>query len=347
MNATSPDRHLIARLQDGMRQVLDSLLPPGTPVAHVGFPDHWNAGDSAIWLGEEAILADRGCRVVYHCSLRTYDRGVMQRLARDAPIVICGGGNLGDLWPNHQRFREQILQDFPDNFVLQMPQSICFEEESALKVFQQRGRSHQNLHLLLRDQRSLAAARRLFDVPSTLCPDASCGLGFLVREAAPTHDVMALMRSDKEADPAAQITSEIGIAQADWIEFSAQDGALRQAADFLGNRLNAMHRELRTATEQNATALAEITCLANELAWIRLRRGLRFLSQGRVLITDRLHGHLLALALGIPHVLIDNANHKSRALFDTWTSSSTLCSWAQNGSAAVTRAREILQASGT
>ena len=344
MNSLNPNHHLIGSLQASMRAVLDQLLPAGTPVAHVGFPDHWNAGDSAIWLGEKAMLAERGCQVLYQCSLHSYDKTVMQSLASEATIVICGGGNLGDLWPNHQRFRERILLDFPETFVLQMPQSICFQETRARTEFQRICEAHRNFHLLLRDRRSLEEAQSLFNAPSTLCPDASCGLGPLRRESAPSTSIMALMRADKEADPHAKIRPGSDITQADWIEFSADDAALRQAAEVLGHRMANLGRALSARAHPGKEGVAEIQTLGNELAWQRLRRGLRFLSRGRALITDRLHGHLLALALGIPHVLIDNNNHKSRALLETWTSESALCSFAENGDIAVTKARQLLQA---
>jgi len=290
------------------------------------------------------MLAERGCQVLYQCSLRSYDKAVMQSLAPEATIVICGGGNLGDLWPNHQRFRERILLDFPEHIVLQMPQSICFQETQTRMEFQRICDAHRNFHLLLRDRRSLKEAQSLFNAPSTLCPDASCGLGLLRRESAPSTSIMALMRVDKEADPHAEISPAPDITQADWIEFSASDTPLKQAVEVLGNRMASLSRELSARAHPGKEVIAEIQMLGNEIAWQRLRRGLRFLSRGRVLITDRLHGHLLALALGIPHVLIDNTNHKSQALLETWTSESALCSFAENGEIAVIKARQILQA---
>ncbi|WP_276524270.1 polysaccharide pyruvyl transferase family protein, partial [Enterobacter hormaechei] len=38
----------------------------------------------------------------------------------------------------------------------------------------------------------------------------------------------------------------------------------------------------------------------------RVERGLRLLSRGERIVTDRLHGHILSLLLGIPHVVLDN-----------------------------------------
>ena len=50
--------------------------------------------------------------------------------------------------------------------------------------------------------------------------------------------------------------------------------------------------------------------------------GFTFLQRGRVVITDRLHGHILSTLLDIPHVLIDNPYHKLSSYHNTWTQSS-------------------------
>ena len=58
--------------------------------------------------------------------------------------------------------------------------------------------------------------------------------------------------------------------------------------------------------------------LWDQLAEDRTLRGLRILSRGRVVITNRLHAHLLCLLAGIPHVVCDTANGKIFAHRDTW-----------------------------
>jgi pyruvyl transferase EpsO len=50
-----------------------------------------------------------------------------------------------------------------------------------------------------------------------------------------------------------------------------------------------------------------------------VERGCRLLSSGRVVITDRLHAHLLCLLMGIPHGVLDNSYGKLTRFLDTWT----------------------------
>jgi pyruvyl transferase EpsO len=56
----------------------------------------------------------------------------------------------------------------------------------------------------------------------------------------------------------------------------------------------------------------------DQLCRIRVNRGLAMLSRGRVVISDRLHGVLLAALAGIPVVAIDNRVGKLSAFLGTW-----------------------------
>jgi pyruvyl transferase EpsO len=62
-----------------------------------------------------------------------------------------------------------------------------------------------------------------------------------------------------------------------------------------------------------------LTAIYEPLARQRLRRGVAVLSAGHVVVTDRLHGHILSLLLGIPHVVLDNSYGKLSSFVATWT----------------------------
>jgi pyruvyl transferase EpsO len=50
-----------------------------------------------------------------------------------------------------------------------------------------------------------------------------------------------------------------------------------------------------------------------------------------VVVTDRLHGHILSVLLGIPHVLMDNSYGKNESFYATWTHDLDLVRWAKGG----------------
>ena len=74
----------------------------------------------------------------------------------------------------------------------------------------------------------------------------------------------------------------------------------------------------------------------------RLRVGCRLLARGKVVITDRLHAHVLCLLLGIPHVLLDNNYGKVRRVHETWTADAPDMRWAASPSEALPAARSLL-----
>jgi pyruvyl transferase EpsO len=59
--------------------------------------------------------------------------------------------------------------------------------------------------------------------------------------------------------------------------------------------------------------------LSDMFAKANLRRGGSMLSRGEHLVTDRLHGHILACLLGVDHVVVNDRYGKIEAMWHTWT----------------------------
>jgi exopolysaccharide biosynthesis predicted pyruvyltransferase EpsI len=74
----------------------------------------------------------------------------------------------------------------------------------------------------------------------------------------------------------------------------------------------------------------------------RLQYGVELLASGRVVITDRLHGHVLATLLGLPHCVMDSHYCKVRALWETWTHEVPDAFWCDTLGEAIERTRAIV-----
>lgn len=299
---------LVSRMRATVEGVLEPLLR-GRPVdALVDFPNYPNVGDSAIYLGQLACLSSLGIGAPrFICDFRTYDRRAMERALGDGVILLTGGGSFGDLWPAGQQCREDILRCFPQHPVIQLPQSVHFVRPDSLARARSLVARHEDLTLLVRDDRSLAVVRREFDCRALLCPDMAFCLGPLARPVAASRPVLWLSRTDKEA--ASPPPAGAGPITTDWVE--EPHTTLRRANYAL------MGAAVRHPSSRLWRALLMRTY--RPLARQRLKRGLRVLSRGRVVVTDRLHGHILSLLLGIPHVLLDTAYGKLSAFHRTWT----------------------------
>lgn len=57
----------------------------------------------------------------------------------------------------------------------------------------------------------------------------------------------------------------------------------------------------------------------NQRAWAKAIEGFRLLGSARLVITDRLHGHIMSTLIGTPHVLMDSKLGKNIDFHDTWT----------------------------
>ncbi|MDA4102068.1 polysaccharide pyruvyl transferase [Mycolicibacterium monacense DSM 44395] len=284
----------------------------------VDFPHHFNCGDSAIWLGEVKIAEELGIRVASATSSQMYRR---DKLRANGPVVIHGGGNLGGLYPQHDDLRIRILTDFSTRPIVQLPQSIEVTNAAGLERLKRAIGSHRDFTLLVRDRRSLDIARREFDCRIELVPDAAFALGNLERRPA-VEEAVVQARRDKEAS-GEQIS---GHPTVDW-----------NTASILSLR-NLGRSAVTAAGKLPVPALT--STLADSFARQNLRWAIRTLSRGHVLVTDRLHGHVIATLCGIEHIVVSDRYGKVRALWETWTQDAPMATFAPTWSAAETALAE-------
>lgn len=305
--------------------------------ALVDYPDHANVGDSMIWLGEVALLERLGIEIRYACSRQNYDRAMLERrIGADGAVLIHGGGNFGTLWPDHQEFRERLLAEFPQHRVVQMPQSINFERnDAALTLARTKIARHGAFSLLVRDVASREFARANFECPTALCPDMAFMIGALHSDQPASVDYMLLARSDKEQAAAwSSVFDKLPHERSacrDWLGFGVEEWGIARA-----------QRAGRAAARRSLRANWLWEKLMREEARARMRRGVRLLGQGRIVVTDRLHAHVLCSLLDKPHVVLGDAHGKVRALYDTWSSRFACAAWCNNSQEALARARELL-----
>lgn len=310
---------LIVSLQQKIREVLDPLLSACTKVALLDFPNHSNVGDSAIWLGEmEYLNSTKQLELVYVSDVDTYSREYLGKLIGGGPILLHGGGNFGDLWERHQLFRERVINDFPNNHIIQLPVSAKFSSLQNLERSKRVMNRHRNLTLLMRDRFSYELAKNNYSAQVELCPDMAFLLGRLNRVKPVTHDVIWLKRTDKES---------LGSGPHEF--FCTQDWVGKESDWFAV--LTVMVTNLLRKFPVKAQMLHRVLpTFFKALAQKRLARGVAMLSQAETVVTDRLHGHILCMLLGIPHVLVNNNNDKIQRFHEDWTQGCALshyCSW--------------------
>ena len=326
-----------------LRERFTPIVPRDRPAALVDFPDSTNCGDHAIWIGEKKLLSELGTAITYECSAQTYDRDAMAARIGNGTILMQGGGNFGDRYPHHHEFRLRVLQDFPSNKVILFPQQVTFLDNEHLQRTANFLAGHPDVTLFARGVVAQHMFTRYFGQTAQveLAPDMAFMLGPQPRPREPLYDIVWIARTDQErandqTEVAARLSSQ-----------GAEKYVLPRFPD--GVEINFVVKQ-RPPTifltdwyslffENEEARLGYQRLSFDQRGEATIARALYILSLGRVVITDRLHGHIFCLLLGIPHVFLNNDSGKNWNFYETWTRESPLCRLARNPAEAWALAR--------
>lgn len=312
--------------------------------ALLGYPNHWNAGDSALWRAARLLLAHLKVEVRYTCDPLTYQPAALRRKLPEGPLLLLGGGNFGDVYLNESGLRARALADFPERRILQLPQSLWFTRPDSLRGWAGRLAVLKDFTLMVRDHPSLTLARTHFPVLSLLAPDLAAWLDSPPIERNPVCDVFALWREDVESPgPLPDRAGGMNLEVRDWTRPLAGPGdpptlqglaGWNRIRDRLGVRHPSLARRWDAAFPRGADAVTRE----------RIRNALHSLARGRVVITNRLHAALFCRMRGWPHVICDNAIGKLGAYVETWPCEESWIRFTRSPGEAMDQARELLGA---
>ena len=71
-SSMTDNERVTAGLRERLLGTWRELLGPASSCALALYPDHWNAGDAAIWWGTRRALAELGVEVAYACDPVSY-----------------------------------------------------------------------------------------------------------------------------------------------------------------------------------------------------------------------------------------------------------------------------------
>ncbi len=337
---TMTDFRSTSQLAEDATRTIKNALRGARQCALVDFPDHGNVGDSAIWSGEIEILKSLGVTIAYVSNLHSLSAGVLNNvLDADDPVLIHGGGNFGSVWPAHQEHRHRILRECRGRPVIQLPQSVHYAKPADAMETRDLIKMHGQFTMMVRDEPSKEFVIAQLAVDATLCTDSALALHSRLMRRKPQVDILVLARTDKERrdDGAATLAfpADVHVQFADWVDDpstlgSVAAGTIWPRASGRLTSLPGFFRVLRCAWDAAANA--------------RVTRGCNLLSRGRVVVTDRLHAHILCTMLGIPHVVMDNSYRKVGNFIDAWTAGNPLVHRATDAEHAAALAVQLLSA---
>jgi exopolysaccharide biosynthesis predicted pyruvyltransferase EpsI len=305
----------IDRLKAIITGEVSRYVDPNDKFALLDFPNHPNVGDSAIWLGELAYFKSvYGAGPAFVSTMQNCDATALRRAVPSGTIFLSGGGNLGDLWPEQQAFRELVLEQFSDRQIVQLPQSIHFGSTDNQRRAASAINAHKKFVLFVRDHRSFELATAAYNCPIHLVPDMAFWMGARLRTVAAQHRLLLLLRTDKESSrilSSKPVQIPAGGIALDWLD---EDPALYLKQKRASAAISPFVLKMGALDKAKQREF-----LFRNLAENRVRRGVEILSSASFVITDRLHCHILCVLLGIPHIVFDNSYQKLGHFIDAWT----------------------------
>jgi len=312
------DLQHLQRVRNTTLSALISRLDGATDVALIDAPNQRNIGDSLIWAGELAYFRRLGLRIRYVCDLWSYDPAALRRAMPTGVVLMHGGGNFGDLWQGHQMLRERVARDLTDYKVVQLPQSIYFGDEARAKVANEVIGAHPDFHVLIRDTLSMErAAQQLPGLAVSFCPDMALGWDPPGRAPASSgrEKVVVIARADKEASSGLASVTErwlpgTNLEVTDWVELMDSSRAWRfyRTASQTNHLYTRAQRRFPVlpAVLPNRVARTVVSAINS----VNITAAVRLYESASVVVTDRLHAHILASLMGIPHIVLDNNYRK-------------------------------------
>jgi pyruvyl transferase EpsO len=333
---------VLEKLRSTTSSALRDVLEGETNVAVLDFPGHMNVGDSMIWAGEMAYLHAAGIRIRYMTDIERFSAETLRRRHPDGPILLHGGGNLGDVWPRFQSFREHVVSTFPDRKIVQLPQTLYFgSDERAAQANEIFGK-HRDLTVLLRDHNSIRRSQKhLPAVKTRFVPDMALGWTPPVEGGQANRGILLLARQDAESKGNVGDLREglANLGQVETADWGLTGSSLtRWKATRIPGRLV---RRFASLHGWDATTLALHQAYKSMLR-MNLNAGTSLFQGRQLIVTDRLHAHVLAALMGIPHVVLDNSYGKVGSIFTDYTGEFESAHFAKNHEEALDIARGIL-----
>ncbi|WP_298740346.1 polysaccharide pyruvyl transferase family protein [uncultured Chitinophaga sp.] len=308
----------------GLKQKIADALQPliNNNYVLLDVPNHRNIGDNLIWQGELDFLKDYvPYKMVYSCNHYTY---LPDRIPKDAVILLHGGGNFGDIYPEVQKFRLDVVKQFPHNRIIVFPQTIFYKDKSLLKGDAQIFNVHEDIHVCVRDTVSLDALSKVIDTKKLLllpdmafCMDLSNYLSERV-----TGRTLIMRRTDKELangfnenNVKKQITGEADVK--DWPTYNISDtfSMYKVYGEIIEKRLSG---KLINVPVLNRLVNPEFGLKSSGNRKKFIETGIRFINEYDTIVTTRLHGLILAVLLNKKVLLLDNSYGKIEGFYNTW-----------------------------
>ncbi len=311
MPAGSSHAELSAELM-ARHEVLRDLIGCA-PFHYVDIPTHGNVGDLLIMHGTLAFFRKYGLVPKLIAPYFAYDP---RWIAPEDVIVFHGGGNFGDLYPYFQELRERVVRSHTENRIIVLPQSLHFSSPEKMHEAAQLFRMHADVHICVRDQVSYKMAQNFTD-KVYLLPDMAHQLyPMVVANNESSAGSLRISRVDDESLQQSDLRNMVNTTVTDWPEFVGE----REV------RINLFRRGIGAFFRRGLGWSGNSILMRLWIAYSGrlIADAAQLFDRHELIVTDRLHGHILACLLRKKNIVLDNSYGKNSRYVEAWTLDSEL-----------------------
>lgn len=262
----------------------------------IGTPEHGNLGDHLIAEGELEFLQDHFSdhKVIEITGEHfRHQRNQIVKFVKSEDIIsITGGGFLGSLWMIEEEIVRDIIECFKGNKIVIFPSTIYFENndfgsrelEKSKKIYSK----HKDLSICVRDEKSINMAKQLLGEENShkiiYTPDIALYLN-KTQDSFSRDGILFCLREDKE-----KVLSESDKNQIEKIAI-AKGIKIKKTSTVIPRNVKKENRDFE------------------------LKDLLEKFRSSRLVITDRLHGMILAAITSTPCIAMDNSSGKVKGVY--------------------------------
>ncbi|MEG7862599.1 polysaccharide pyruvyl transferase family protein [Bacillus mobilis] len=299
--------HPMEMLQKDLKVIL-SAIPEKSKIYYMEYPVYGNVGDLLIMKGTERFFEEYEIDVVKRYSFINFKKGT--KIPEDCIIVCQGGGNFGDLYPGPQDLREYLIENYPNNRVVILPQTIHYKDQNKLKYTAEIFNQHKDVHLFVRDENSYRLIKNEIENNVRLSPDMAHQLWPIYFDTKPEKELLNFIRTDDEMNFKLESSEDSKGEVMDWpVLLSSLDHSIIKAFQFLSR----IDRVLF-----NLLPIHKVWKVYSDYL---IKKSINIFSNYKCIRTSRLHGHILACLMDKENIVIDNSYGKNSTYYQRWTKS--------------------------
>lgn len=251
-------------------------------------PTHGNMGDQMIAYATNKYLKDNFNEYkiieIYRDHVYKYAKSIKKILNKEDLIFLHGGGNMGDLYLGEEITRRFIIENFTDNKIISMTQTMSFIGKNAkkeLEISKNIYNKHKDLVLLARENISYENMKNNFVNAKVIkCPDIVLYMNNKLEESSHIRNkIMTCLRNDKES----------------------------LLLDKKYKLIDMLKKNYSNIYEYDTHIYKQVLREDREL---EIKDMLSKFFQSKLVITDRLHGMVFAAITKTPCIVTKSLDHK-------------------------------------